>query len=162
MFVQAPPGDPAASKARFNGIWSGWGCQLRGCDIKQAVEKISEGAATIVYAGASKESGLAERVQAVFAGDELKATRSTGAVLAFRIRTGNSGVMEFVGSNSGVIRVAGVLSQTPALTKITENGQPATLEAVIYKHVSNGSFPVLKFNHGSIDNGDKSALFTST
>ena len=87
MFVQAPPGDPAASKARFNGIWSGWGCQLRGCDIKQAVEKISEGAATIVYAGASKESGLAERVQAVFAGDELKATRSTGAVLAFRIRT---------------------------------------------------------------------------
>ena len=71
-------------------------------------------------------------------------------------------MMEFVGSNSGVISVAGVLSQTPALTKITENGQPATLEAVIYKPVGNGSFPVPKFNHRSIGNGDKSALFTST
>ena len=83
-------------------------------------------------------------------------------MLAFRIRTGNSGVMEFVGSNSGVIRVAGVLSETPALTKITENGQPATLGAVIYKPVGNGSFPVLMFNHGSAGEGDKFALFIST
>ena len=75
MFVRAPPGDLAASKTRCSGIWTGWGGRLRGCDIKLAVENISEGAATIGYAGASKESGLAERVQAVFAGDELKATR---------------------------------------------------------------------------------------
>ena len=170
VVVTAPPGNLATSKTRFSGVWSGWGCQSRVCDIKLAVEAVSEVGATVVYAGASKESKLAERVQAVFVADELKATLSSGTVLSFRIRTGGSGVMEFVGHNKGVIRVAGVLSQTPALAKttdriptpFTENGMPITLEVVIYKPAGNGPFPALMFNHGSTGNGDNPALFTST
>ena len=170
VIVTAPPGSLAASKARFSGLWSGWGCQSRVCDIKLAVETVSESGATVVYAGASKESRLTERVQAVFAGDELIATLLNGTVLTFRTRNDSNGVMEFVGHNKAVIRVAGVLSQTPALVKtteriptpFTENGKPVALEVVIYKPSGNGPFPALMFNHGSTGNGDKPALFTST
>ena len=168
--VNVPPASLAAVKARFSGIWSGWGCQSRICDVKLAVETLSDTGATLVYAGASQAGSTTERVQAEFAGNELNATLPNGTVLSFRIRPGDDNVMEFVGNNKGVVRIAGVLSQTPALVKTTEriptpfieNGKPVTLEVVIYKPPGNGPFPALMFNHGSTGNGDNPALFTST
>ena len=172
----------APSKARWSGIWSGWGCVGQVCDVKLVVEKLNDEGATIVYAAATDSSELTERAQAVFSNDELKATLSTGTVLSFRIRSGNSGAMEFVGYNKGELRIAGVLSQTaalpkkgapalmPPLAKTTEriptpfidNGKPVSLEVVIYKPTGKGPFPALMFNHGSTGNGDNPALFTST
>ena len=180
--VQAPGNNISLSKARWSGIWSGWGCLARACDIKLVVEKLSDASATVVYVGASDSSELSERVQAVFSGDELQATLSTGTTLSFRFRAANSGVMEFVGYNKGELRVAGVLSQTAAVTKtaaaaqtpplakateriptpFTDNGKHVSLEVVIYKPAGNGLFPALMFNHGSTGNGDNPALFTST
>lgn len=182
LIVQAPDASIASEKARFSGVWAGWGCQSRVCDIKLAVEKITVDGATVVYVGASDSSTVSERVTAVFSGNELKATLPTGTVLSFRFRANDSGVMEFVGNNSGVIRVAGVLSQAPALDKngaltptppftksteriptpFIENGKPVTLEVVVYKPTGNGPFPALMFNHGSTGNGDNPAFFTST
>lgn len=169
--VQAPANGVSSNKARFGGIWSGWGCQSRVCDIKLVVEKLTDEAATIVYAGASSTGKLTERAQAVFAGDEFRARLSTGTALSFRIRSGNSGEIEFAGiAPDGTVRLAGVLSQSPAPIKTTEriptpfieNGKPVTLEVVIYKPAGNGPFPALMFNHGSTGNGDNPALFTST
>lgn len=169
--VQVPRSDLSPSKARWSGIWSGWGCQSRVCDIKLVVEKLSEAGATIVYVGASATNRLSERVQAAFVGDELTASLSTGTVLSFRIRPDNSGVMEFVGNAAdGAVRVSGVLSKTAAPLKateriptpFTENGKPVTLEVVIYKPAGNGPFPALMFNHGSTGSGDNPVLFTST
>ena len=123
------------------------------------------------YVGASSPSQLSERVQAVFADDELRAKVSTGTALSFRIRPGSSGVMEFAGiAPDGTVRVAGVLSQSPAPVKTTDriptpfldNGRPVTLEVVIYKPAGNGPFPALMFNHGSTGSGDNSASFVST
>lgn len=180
--ILAPGSGVAPSKARWSGIWSGWGCVGQVCDVKLVVEKLNDEGATIVYAAATDSSELTERAQAVFSNDELKATLSTGTVLSFRIRSGDSGVMEFVGYNKGELRIAGVLSQTaalpkkgapaqtPPLAKTTErmptpfidDGKPVTLEVVIYKPTGNGPFPALMFNHGSTGNGDNPALFTST
>ena len=79
--------------------------------------------------------------------------------------------MEFAGiAADGTVRLAGVLSQSPAPIKTTEriptpfieNGKPVTLEVVIYKPAGNGPFPALMFNHGSTGNGDNPALFIST
>ena len=180
--VQAPASTVPSNKARWSGIWSGWGCQPRVCDIKLVVEKVTDGGATIIYAAASDSSELRERVQAAFTDDELIATLSTGTVLSFRIRSGSSGVMEFVGFNKGEVRIAGVLSQNEALAKMgalvpmpplaksvdrvptpfVENDKPVTLEMVIYKPAGNGPFPALMFNHGSTGNGDNPAAFIST
>lgn len=169
--VQAPASGLSPNKARFSGIWSGWGCQSRACDIKLVVEKLTDEAATIVYVGASASGKLSERVQAVFADDELRAKVSTGTALSFRIRSDTSGVMEFAGiAPDGTVRLAGVLSQSPAPIKTTEriptpfieNGKPVTLEVVVYKPAGNGPFPALMFNHGSTGNGDNPASFVST
>ena len=168
--VQTPGSNVSQTRARWSGIWSGWGCQGRVCDIKLVVEKLSEEGATLVYAAATQSSKFSERVQAVFSGDELKATLTTGSVLSFRIRAGDSGLMEFVGYGNGALRIAGVLSQTAAIAKTTEriptalmeNGKPVSLEVVIYKPAGRGPFPALMFNHGSTGNGDNPALFTST
>ena len=122
-----------------------------------------------------------ERVQAVFSGDELQATLSTGTVLSFRFRP-SSDLLEFVGNNKGAVRIAGMLSQTAAtaklgapaqalpLVKITdriptpfiESGKPVRLEVVIYKPQGTGPFPALRFNHGSTGSGDNPATFVST
>ena len=180
--IQAPANVVSPDKARFSGIWSGWGCQSRVCDIKLLVEKVTDGGATIIYAAATDSSELSERVQAAFTGDELVATLSTETLLSFKIRSGNSSVMEFVGFNKGELRIAGVLSQNEAQAKkgasspmpplaktvdrmptpFIENGKPVTLEVVIYKPAGNGSFPALMFSHGSTGNGDNPAAFIST
>ena len=52
--VTVPPASLTASKVRFSGIWSGWGCQSRICDVKLAVEALSDTAASVIYAGASQ------------------------------------------------------------------------------------------------------------
>ena len=180
--VQAPDSKIDAAKARFSGIWSGWGCLGRVCDVKLVVEKVTDGGATIIYAAATDSSELSERVQADFTGDELVATLSTGTVLSFKIRSGSGRVMEFVGFNKGELRIAGVLSQNEAPAKkgasvpmpplaksvdriptlFVENGKPVTLEVMIYKPAGNGPFPALMFNHGSTGNGDNPAAFLST
>jgi pimeloyl-ACP methyl ester carboxylesterase len=47
-------------------------------------------------------------------------------------------------------------------TKLVENGQPVSLEVVIYKPPGAGPFPTVMFNHGSTGNGDNPVLFSST
>ncbi len=184
--VNAPSNGLSPSKARWSGIWSGWGCLEQACDIKLVVENVTNEGATIIYVGASDSSQISQKVQAVFSGDELQVTLSTGTLLSFRFRTGSAGVMEFVGygptNGKNVLRIAGVLSQVEATLKagetaplppwpktieriatpFVENGQPVSLEVVIYKPTGSGPFPALMFNHGSTGNGDNPALFANT
>lgn len=47
-------------------------------------------------------------------------------------------------------------------TRFVEQGQPVTLEAVIFKPDGAGPFPAVIFNHGSTGDGDQPSLFTRT
>lgn len=170
VLVRAPDASVSADKARWSGMWSGWGCVARACDVKVVVESVSDSGAVLVYAGASVSSQHTERVQAQFVGRELTAPLSTGSTINLRTRAGDEKVVEFVIHKDGAVRAAGVLSQTPAPAKVTEriptpfmeNGKPVSLEVVIYKPPGNGPFPTLMFNHGSTGAGDMPTLFAST
>ncbi len=49
-----------------------------------------------------------------------------------------------------------------APTPFIEDGQPVSLEVVIYKPLGAGPFPLVMFNHGSTGNGDDPSLFKLT
>lgn len=170
VVILPPDKSVSTDKARWSGAWSGWGCAARTCDVKVIVESVTQDGADIVYVGASAPSRLTQRTQAKFFGGELTAPLSTGSFISLRMRSGSDKVAEFVIHKDGTLRAAGVLSQTPALAKISEriptgfieNGKPVSLEVVIFKPSGNGPFPALMFNHGSTGNGDNPALFNST
>ena len=186
LAVLPPASGVSPNKARWSGVWSGWACQWQACDVKLAVENVTNEGASIVYAGASDSAAFAERAQALFVGDELKVTLSTGTTLSFRIRSDGKGLMEFVGygpsNGKNVLRLAGVLSLTEATLKtgqigplppwpkifdkiptpFIQDGKLMALEMVVFKPEGNGPFPTLMFNHGSTGNGDNPALFTNT
>jgi dienelactone hydrolase len=170
VVIAPPDSSVSADKARWSGAWSGWGCAARACDIKLIVESVTQDGAALVYVGASAPSKLTQRTQAKFVGEELTAPLSTGSFISLRMRSGDDKIAEFVIHKDGTLRAAGVLSQTPALAKVSErlptrfveNGKLATLEIVIYKPPGDGPFPTLMFNHGSTGNGDNPALFNST
>ena len=170
VVIRAPDSSVPADKARFSGAWAGWGCAARACDVKLMVESVTADGAVVVYAAASATSQISERAQARFVGEELTVPLSTGSFISLRMRAGADQIAEFVIHKDGVLRAAGVLSQSPAPAKtidriptgFVENGQPVTLEVVIYKPPGKGPFPALMFNHGSTGNGDNPALFIST
>ncbi|MEJ8846249.1 alpha/beta hydrolase family protein [Variovorax rhizosphaerae] len=170
--VRVPDAALPASRKRWSGAWSGWACAARVCDVKVAVEQVSDQGATIVYAAASSAmASYSERLEARFNADgELQGTLTNGRQLVFRLRDGN--VMEFLSRRSATEFAAGVLAKADASspqrvveripTPFVEGGKPVSLEVVIYKPAGIGPFPLLMVNHGSTGNGDNPALFTST
>lgn len=167
--IQLPSTSVSADKARWSGTWTGWACASRRCDLKLVVESITADGAVVVYADALPSGQFSKRIAASFNGAELTFPVPSGMV-SLRFRMGNSGIVEYVLHKDGAMRIAGVLSKAPVLTKVTEriptrlveNGKPVSLEMVIFKPQGNGPFPALMFNHGSTGTGENPALFTST
>jgi len=171
VVVVAPDALVPPEKARWSGIWQGWACRGWQCDIKIAIEKVSETGATVAYAGASAGQGLiTDRADGRFVDGELRLRLRTGANLVLRLRT--SGDMEMsLWRPANQLLSAGVLSQAPLnytrdiqriATPWIENGKALTLEMVVYKPAMPGRFPTLVFNHGSTGIGDKPEWFTRT
>lgn len=162
-----------ADKARWSGIWRGWACFARQCDVKIAVERVTETEATLAYSAANAVQGqIGERVEGRFAGEELRANRRDGNTLVFRLR--NDGDMEMsLWKADGTLLSAGVLTQKPfryerRVSRVPtpwtgEGGKAQTLEMVSYLPVhGQGPLPTLIFNHGSTGEGNKPERFTHT
>ena len=160
-----------ADKARWSGLWQGWACGGALCNVKIAVEKVTDMGATLVYAGGSSTSSLTERSEALFESSELVFRVKTGARLAMRLRAGDE--MELsIWRSDGQLIATGLLTQKPVddhtrtiervPTPWVENGKPQTLEMVVYRPLGSGPFPTLVMNHGSTGSGDMPERFTNT
>jgi len=170
--VVAPDASLAPDKARWSGIWRGWACFARQCEVNLAVEQVSERQATLVYTTASaRQEQLTERVQGEFVGDELHARMKTGAKAILRVRADGSAMELSVWTPDDKLQAAGVLTQQPfryvrrvsrVPTPWVENGKAQTLEMVSYVPPGSGPFPTLIFNHGSTGVGNRPSLFTLT
>lgn len=172
--VLPPDASLSSTRARWSGIWNGWACFARQCDIHIAMEQVSEQQATLAYVGASAtQEQITDRVEASFVGDELHAHMRTGNKLVLRLR--DSGDMEMsLWNPEGKLRSAGVLTQKPFRyerrvsripTPWVEDGKVQTLELVTYLPPGGGGkgpLPTLIFNHGSTGNGDKPEWFKHT
>lgn len=171
VLVTPPDAALSVGKARWSGVWNGWACRALQCDVKVVVERLSETGATVVYAGASAGQGLiTERVEAQFINDELQMGLHAGAKLILRMRTGGDVELSLWKPDKQLIS-AGVLTQksldyTRSVERVPtswiQNGNPQTLEMVIYKPHGTGPFPTLIFNHGSTGKGDRPDWFTFT
>lgn len=178
--VAVTPPDAALppEKARWSGVWIGWGCRARACDLRIAIESVTATAATVVYVGVSdQQPQVTDRVQGRFVGNELHMRLHTGARLVLRLREGSGGVeMEVtVWRPETRLLLAGVLSKKPVAppyTRVVErlptpwkedDGRPQTLEAVVYRPIgAEGPLPTMVFNHGSTGNGNRPDWFTVT
>lgn len=169
--ITPPAANLPADKARWSGVWTGWACWASLCDVKLAVEKVTDTGATLVYAGSSSQSTINDRGEALFVNNELVFRVKTGANLALRLRP--TGEMEFsIWKPDTRLISTGLLTQKPVddytrtiervPTPWVENGKPQTLEMVVYRPTGPGPFPTLVMNHGSTGNGDKPQLFTNT
>lgn len=86
--VSSPPSGPAASRAIWLGLWTGWACAEKECDIALLVEHVTESSATITYFTANDFQKPARyRLQVHFGGDEIHGQVPNGPILAFRMRT---------------------------------------------------------------------------
>lgn len=169
--VQASDADLPADKSRWSGLWSGWACQGRLCDIKLAVERITAEGASVVYARGSELAGQpSERVDMLFQNGELHGTVRSGLQLLLRMRSHEPVVELMVRGADGPL-AAGVLVQEGYLiepvqrripTPFLEDDKPVSLEVLIFKPTGPGPFPLLVVNHGSTGSGDNPALFKST
>lgn len=168
--VTPPSANLPPDKARWSGLWHGWACRAWQCDVKLAVEKVSDAGATVTYAGSSSQGSITDRGEAQFVNDELVFRVTTGAKLVLRMRA--SGEMELsLWKPDTQLISTGLLTQKAAdytrtiervPTPWVDNGKPQTLEMVVYKPLGAGPFPTLVFNHGSTGNGDKPDWFTYT
>jgi dienelactone hydrolase len=168
--ITTPDASVPEPKRRFSGLWQGWACRNAVCDVKLAVEQVSEVGATLSYAGANITQGLVtSRMEGRFVGDELHATLGTGGRIVLRSRA--DGDMEMGIWRDDRRLSVGVLTQKPidyvrtverVPTPWTHEGSPVTLEMVVYRPPGAGPFPTLVFNHGSTGNGDKPEWFTLT
>lgn len=64
--------------------------------------------------------------------------------------------------DNGVCRPFAVRLDERASTPFSENGQPVTLEMVLFKPLADGRYPAIMFNHGSTGNGSDPSLFGQT
>jgi hypothetical protein len=150
--ITVPDAGLSKDKARWSGLWAGWACRGWQCDVRLAVEQVSESGATMVYAGATAgQAQITERAQALFDGDELHVRLRTGAKLALRMRLDGDVELSLWKPDDKLVS-AGVLTQkklpyTRTVERVptpwTEGGQPLTLEMVTYSHsvlwaISNG------------------------
>ena len=172
--VLQPDASIAAASARWSGIWRGWACFGRACDIKIAIEQVSDTRATLAYAGANALQGqVNDRVEGTFAGDELRAQLHTGSTLVLRLRESGDMEMSLWKPHDRLVS-AGVLTKEPfqyerrtsrVPTPWTEDGKPVMLELVSYVPLGGGStgpLPTFIFNHGSTGDGDKPEWFKHT
>lgn len=63
---------------------------------------------------------------------------------------------------NGACRTFAARRDERAPTPFTENGQPVSLEVVIFTPLTPGPWPAVIFNHGSTGRGDDPSLFTRT
>lgn len=171
--IASPPENLTGTLARWSGVWTGWACRSQLCDVKVAVETISNSSATLVYASASAtQAPFFERVSAEISGEEIRSRLRTGSTLVLRLRSGGDMEMVLLKPDNQ-LGAAGVLTKGPlgytrsvdrVPTPWTENGQTQTLEMVVYQPIGKGQgpFPTLIFNHGSTGNGDRPELFRYT
>lgn len=170
--VVSPEGLLAEDKVRWSGVWRGWACFARQCDVNLAVEQVSDRQATLVYTTASaRQAQITERLQGEFIGDELHARMKTGAKAVLRLRADGTAMELSVWKPDDKLQAAGVLTQQPfryerrvsrVPTPWTENGKAQTLEMVSYLPPGQGPFPTLIFNHGSTGEGNKPEWFGFT
>jgi dienelactone hydrolase len=169
--ITPPAANLSADKARWSGMWTGWACGASLCDVKVAVEKVTDTGATLVYAGSSSQSTVNDRGEALFVNDELVFRVKTGANLVLRLRP--TGEMEFsIWKPDTRLISTGLLTQKPVddytrtiervPTPWVENGKAQTLEMVVYRPTGPGPFPTLVMNHGSTGSGDKPERFANT
>lgn len=176
VVITPPDASLPADKARWSGVWQGWGCIFRACDIRVAIESVTPTGATVVYAGVSeRQPQMTGRSQGSFVGSELHARLQTGERLVLRLREGAASEMEVsVWRAEKQLLVAGVLSNrlVPVYTRGMEriptpwkdaDGRAQTLEAVVYRPIgAEGPLPTLVFNHGSTGVGNRPSWFTHT
>ena len=173
--------DLPADKARWSGLWRGWACMARACDVRIAIEAVTPEGATVVYAAASEQQAqVTDRSQGRFVGNELHTRLHTGARLALRLRDGivSSGGAEMemaLWRPETRLLATGVLSSHLAALPYTRkverlstpwtdaDGRPQTLEAVVYRPTNaSGPLPTVIFNHGSTGQGNRPEWFTAT
>jgi len=63
---------------------------------------------------------------------------------------------------NGACRTFAVRVEARAPTPFTENGQPVSLEVVLFRPLEEGAYPTLVFNHGSTGDGSDPSLFGVT
>jgi dienelactone hydrolase len=167
--------DPALPPERssWHGLWTGWACANRLCDVRLAVEQVSQTQATLAFAMASPlDALLTERATGQFVGDELQVPFGSGARLVLRRRPDGDMELTYWRSEK-LLLYAGVLTQkmpestyTRSVERIptpwNEGGVPQTLEMVVYRPHGPGPYPVVVFNHGSTGRGDQAAWFKLT
>ncbi|WP_153013016.1 alpha/beta hydrolase [Pseudacidovorax intermedius] len=171
-----PQPDPALAPdlARWQGVWKGWACFLRRCDIAIAVDKLTPEGATVDYAAGNAQQGrINAHAEGRFQDGELSVRLHTGARLALRLRS--DGDMEMsVWKPDTQLLSAGVLSRNPLASPYARHvervatpwtddaGRPQTLEMVVYRPRGTGPFPTVLMNHGSTGMGRDPALFGLT
>ena len=174
--VTPPAADLPADKARWSGLWQGWACMARACDVRIAIEAVTPEGATVVYAAASgQQAPVTHRSQGRFVGSELHTRLHTGANLVLRLRDGAAEMEMTVWRPETRLLIAGVLGQQlapPPYTRTVErlptpwteaDGRPQTLEAVVYRPANaSGRLPTVVFNHGSTGQGNRPEWFTAT
>lgn len=64
--------------------------------------------------------------------------------------------------DGGVCRQFAVRIDARAETSFVEDGQPVSLEVVLFRPIDEGRYPLVVFNHGSTGDGSDPALFTRT
>lgn len=109
----ATDADVTRSSARFAGIWRGWACRARLCDIAIAVERVAADTAVVVYARVDAVAGTtADRVEGKFAGGELQVKLPSATRLVMRLRQDDDMELTVWGSD-GRLRAAGVATRKP-------------------------------------------------
>lgn len=176
VVITPPDVSLPVDKARWSGVWQGWACMSRACDIRVAIESVTATGATVVYAGASEQQPqVTDRAQGSFVGNELRARLHTGARLVLRLR-GEVDEMEMsVWRPETQLLAAGVLTNKPLArqyTRVVErlptpwtdaDGRVQTLEAVVVRPINaRGLLPTLVFNHGSTGTGNRPSWFALT
>jgi pimeloyl-ACP methyl ester carboxylesterase len=170
VVITPPAAGVPQDKSRWSGVWHGWGCRARLCDVKLAVENVTETGARVVYVGAvGGQPTFTERVEAQFEGGELVLALRIGSKLVFRMRA--SGDIELSLWKGSRLVSTGVLTQksftyTRTIERVptpwVKDGKPETLEMVVFKPQGAGPFPTLVFNHGSTGDGNRPEWFTLT
>lgn len=176
VVITPPDGSLPFDRARWSGIWQGWACMSRACDIRIAIESVAAAGATVVYAGVSdQQAQVTDRAQGRFVGNELHARLHTGARLVLRLRDGVGEMEMSVWRPESQLLAAGVLSNKPLArqyTRVVErlptpwtdaDGRAQTLEAVVVRPINaKGPLPTVVFNHGSTGNGNRPDWFAIT
>jgi len=176
VVITPPDASLPVDKARWSGVWQGWACMSRACDIRVAIESVTTTGASVVYAGVSEQQPrVTDRAQGRFVGNELHARLHTGARLVLRLRDGVDEMEMAVWRPETQLLATGVLTNKPLArqyTRVVErlptpwtdaDGRAQTLEAVVVRPINaKGPLPTVVFNHGSTGNGNRPDWFTVT